>query len=674
MFEALRKRHENLGPYAQVLLIKKILDHSFSYTTPLSTTLTQIDELHRRVETMGLLNFDQLRTIWLFHALGKEFGHLQSAIQTLSENPNFTSKDVQRRLEAEEAQIQRRVEQGLDPRPSEFHVSAFPAIDARRPREPKPPCANCKRTNHSTDFCIAPGGKMFGKTIEEAINSQRAATRSNRPPRTQQYNSNTTQVAHVASQPQANFPSPSPSVPASTHSNSAPAMMINGLQYIPNPNWSAYISEDPSLPPQHVNVASTNYEYCALLASCNKFKTSVDWNTQTYPVDLLQLPSEPFAFPAGRTPALNTDDKPFILDSGASCHITPERSDFRTFSPIPPLPVSGLEGSSVYAIGTGTVDLHIASGHKLSLTNVLYIPSSKVRLISSLALGDSEDFTSHFSKTECWITNKSNAVVARGTVSRSRNLYIIPHFSPLVYHSCSAPPNTALHAARTPDIETWHRRLGHCSTHTVVDMAKSSAVQGMPVDISSLPPKCDHCILGKQTRASVPKVREGVRAVRPLEHVFLDLCGPMSVPSRSGRLYSMNVIDDFSSYVWSLPLRNKSEALPVFQAWHKTVENQSNHRLATLVTDNGELTSNAMTQYCSEHGITHLFTAPYTSAQNGRAERLHRTLLTKARTMRSACEAPPNMWDEFCATAAYLTNLTITSSLNGKTPFELWYE
>jgi hypothetical protein len=41
--------------------------------------------------------------------------------------------------------------------------------------------------------------------------------------------------------------------------------------------------------------------------------------------------------------------------------------------------------------------------------------------------------------------------------------------------------------------------------------------------------------------------------------------------------------------------------------------------------------------------------------------------------MRLACNAPPSLWDKFCTTAAYLTNLTATPTLKGKTPYELWY-
>jgi transposase InsO family protein len=199
-------------------------------------------------------------------------------------------------------------------------------------------------------------------------------------------------------------------------------------------------------------------------------------------------------------------------------------------------------------------------------------------------------------------------------------------------------------------------------------------VLAVTIDLSTSPPKCDLCILGKQTRSTVPSVRENQKATRPLERVYVDLCGPMPVSSRSNRLYSMNVIDDFSSYVWSLPLRSKDEAAPILQSWHRAVENQCGERLKILVTDNGELSSHAMTAWCSLHGIDHQFTAPYTSAQNGRAECLHRTLLNKARAMRLACNAPPNLWDEFCSTAAYFTNFTASSTIAGKTPFELWHK
>ena len=103
------------------------------------------------------------------------------------------------------------------------------------------------------------------------------------------------------------------------------------------------------------------------------------------------------------------------------------------------------------------------------------------------------------------------------------------------------------------------------------------------------------------------------------------------------------------------------------------VEMQSGKKLCYLVTDNGELCSNEMARWCAEKGITHNFTAPHTSAHNGRVERLHCTLMNKARAMRLSCNASLFMWDEFILTASYLSTLTASKAMNGQTPYELWF-
>jgi transposase InsO family protein len=382
----------------------------------------------------------------------------------------------------------------------------------------------------------------------------------------------------------------------------------------------------------------------------------------------------PLALSATRAPANDSFSRPFVFDTGATCHISPDRSDFKSLRAIPPFAVKGLGGSCVYAIGIGDIDLTILKGCKLRLHDVLFIPTSTIRLISVLALNRSGRYSTHFDSNSCWVSGPNNAVIARGSVSADRSLYVLSTVSaPLVSHLPATPSPQAFVASRVPDLATWHNRLGHCAIQTILDMAQNRVADGMPIDLSSSAPKCEHCILGKQTRSSVPKLREGPKATARLERIFMDLTGPMSVQSRSGRMYSMNIIDDFSSYIWSLPLRSKGEAASILQHWHRAVTNQTGDKLKIMVTDNGELVSNITSDWCSTHGIDHQRTAPHTSLQNGRAERLHRTIMCRARTMRLACDAPPNMWDEFCATAAYLTNLTATSSLNGKTPFELWH-
>jgi len=82
----------------------------------------------------------------------------------------------------------------------------------------------------------------------------------------------------------------------------------------------------------------------------------------------------------------------------------------------------------------------------------------------------------------------------------------------------------------------------------------------------------------------------------------------------------MNVIDDFSSYIWSLPLKSKSKAINVLCTWHHAVENQTREKLKVIVTNNSKLVSKTTTAWCTLYGIDHQLTVPHTSAQNGQAE------------------------------------------------------
>jgi hypothetical protein len=90
-------------------------------------------------------------------------------------------------------------------------------------------------------------------------------------------------------------------------------------------------------------------------------------------------------------------------------------------------------------------------------------------------------------------------------------------------------------------------------------------------------------------------------------------------------------------------------------------------------TDNGELKNEQMKNWLESRGTVQQFTAPYTSAHIGCVERLHRTLMNKARTMRLYSGLPPQFWDEFYLTATHLHAKTTSKTLKGTTPWQLWY-
>ena len=90
--------------------------------------------------------------------------------------------------------------------------------------------------------------------------------------------------------------------------------------------------------------------------------------------------------------SLSSDDNdfgsllPFIIDSGASCHISLFLSNFKFITPIKPHPIIDLGDHSVSAVGMGMIKLQMPSDF-LSLHEALFVPTSGVHLLSVYLLG-----------------------------------------------------------------------------------------------------------------------------------------------------------------------------------------------------------------------------------------------------------------------------------------------
>ncbi|KAI0645942.1 hypothetical protein C8Q79DRAFT_910716, partial [Trametes meyenii] len=140
--------------------------------------------------------------------------------------------------------------------------------------------------------------------------------------------------------------------------------------------------------------------------------------------------------------------------------------------------------------------------------------------------------------------------------------------SPLFELSGSAPVvDTAHLAVRVPDLETWHRRLGHTNYRATYTVASHAHAAGAPVRLSVAPPKCDTCVLGKQSRTPVPKTRSGDRSHVRGELFFVDPAGNQCTRSASGNIAPLDIVDDFSSYGWSFPVPSKDRCAPVLRAF-----------------------------------------------------------------------------------------------------------
>jgi hypothetical protein len=358
------------------------------------------------------------------------------------------------------------------------------------------------------------------------------------------------------------------------------------------------------------SISSADFvEYASLawLDTCDMLKASVDWNERSKTVDVAGITVAP-TIPLEDLCPLQLDESPFLLDSGCTTHISPIQSDFSSLKAIDNRIVKGVSSSSIQAIGIGSIRLTIRNGRQICLKNILFIPVSTVRLLSVGQLTDSLDCIISFASCSIKINHISGLLRVSSSHLPTRSLYQLNCFHVWV--------KRAFLRQHVPSIDTWHRRLGHPNNQAIYDMATKGLTLGMPIDLSISLSKCEHCILGKQVQTPVPHVHSGERSTRCLGVVYVDLTGPEAVVSVSGNQYLMNIVDDFSSFPWSSPLKLKSDALPTLQAWARCIELEANCQIGTIHIDGGELDSGAMRSWCNGHGYTLQFSTPYTSVHN----------------------------------------------------------
>ena len=138
----------------------------------------------------------------------------------------------------------------------------------------------------------------------------------------------------------------------------------------------------------------------------------------------------------------------------------------------------------------------------------------------------------------------------------------------------------------------------------------------------------------------------------------------------SGYKYYLVIIDDFSHYAWTFPLRLKSDTFVTISNFFAYVRTQFDTTVKAVQCDNGREFDNSSTRtFLLSHGALLRMSCPYTSQQNGKAERALRTINNIVRSLLFQASIPPVYWAESLHTATYLLNRHPTKTLGGLTPF-----
>ena len=350
----------------------------------------------------------------------------------------------------------------------------------------------------------------------------------------------------------------------------------------------------------------------------------------------------------------------WMLDSGASHHMCPNRKWFTTYQRLDGGIVLMGNDHACKTIGIGTIRVKTHDGTIITLKDVRHIPDLRKNLIS---LGLLE-------KNGCKIIMEDGVLkVVRGSLVvmkgiRHGNLY------PLLGITVTGDLAVGIagNKDQTESTRIWHMRLGHMSEKGLSLLSGKGLLKNMKKPQMEF---CEHCVYGKSHRVRFSTSKHKSRGL--LDYVHTDVWGPAKVTSKGGSRYFVTFVDDHSRYAWIYFLKHKNEVFDIFKQWKAMVENRTGRKLKTVRSDNGtEYTEGAFKEFCNREGIVRHWTVRDTPQQNGVAERLNRTLLEKARCMRSNSGLGREWWAESVATACYIVNRSPHSYLDGEIPFKVW--
>ena len=350
------------------------------------------------------------------------------------------------------------------------------------------------------------------------------------------------------------------------------------------------------------------------------------------------------------------ENEDWLIDSGATSHITGDKHNFIKFKENDPIKVYFGDESFKLATGKGTVLVNSMYG-PVHLTDVLYVPAIKMSLIAVCRLVK-KGVVIKMQANICDMTLKKNLIM-RATLND--DLYKLR-----IMKKKEVVNNVRQDISKT---ELWHRRTGHQSLPKMV--LQERLVLGMRLGVQKSLQPCEDCEISKHTR--LPFTKElGTKSNRILDLIHSDVCGPFEVTSEGGNRYIITFIDDFSRYKSVDFLRQKSEVFSKFEKYKAMVENQKDTKIKTIRTDNGgEYQSQKMETLTIRCGIKHQRTMPYIPQQNGVAERANRTVLGMTRVMLRTSGVPKKFWPYAAQTAIHILNRTHTEGRQ-KTPYQLW--
>jgi len=246
----------------------------------------------------------------------------------------------------------------------------------------------------------------------------------------------------------------------------------------------------------------------------------------------------------------------WIMDLGATKHMTPHRAAFDMYEVIPTRNVHMGDDSIVEAIGMGSILVEVmvkGRTKRIRIKDVPHVPKLHANLLSVSNILSSACKV-QFNMNECIVKAFDGEVIAIALCEG--NLYQVTFPKVCEMHVANVAQTSTIDGA----LELWHRCLGHLNlkgVHALQNIVSGMNLGNMPCPTSSF--VCEGCIEGKQHGKPFPS-DGGMHATKPLEIVHSDVCDPMRSTSFGGARYFVTYIDDLSRKVWVYLLKSKGSA------------------------------------------------------------------------------------------------------------------
>ena len=363
----------------------------------------------------------------------------------------------------------------------------------------------------------------------------------------------------------------------------------------------------------------------------------------------------------------------WILDSGASEHMSFERQSFRNYVIVDP-PRLVRFGNHQYAQGVGIGDIPVRASlsdgrqKELILKEVLHVPKIRRKLVSVSSITDKGN-VGEIKGNSIVIKDQSGGVLFEAT--KRGKIYTLP-FIETVSEANVAEDSDAL--------TLWHRRLAHINKRTILKMAEAGSAEGLEIGGAKLNNRevgdhidCLSCGQAKMARRSFPpSTRE--RSNRPGEVIHVDICGPVGATTVAGSNYFALFKDEHSNFRHIYFVKSRDEVYNCIRDCFNQVKVDTGNAVRCLVSDCGsEFVSKRTQEFLAQSGAIHRTSAPFVPAQNGFIERDNRTVMEAARAMLYQNKLPEKLWGEAANAAVYILNRTANRNTGDQTPFELYH-